>query len=443
MAVLLVSAVAMDPLRGCCCKTPVDSITDTMIKTVYGCKDVNCGLVTAFECSACFDADISEACRFCKQTTQRLCARAPSCAAWCPLTNHCRRFAACLGCTSCEADEAGAPPGAPPPVHAPRVALCQHWCEAHPADWSRKCIEFEGCKGCSACHQSATNSLVQTSKLRTTSDTTSDLDLFLANLGIPVLPVARVTYRFYKGPQLVTTNVEGYSTRLSEDDDALLLHSGPSSMSWAHVPGFSGPNQRQLAIMMDLDAGGRTSADGDSPGTEGISVLGFWTDCTEGTLASCRTLIPYIAGAGPQRGTHRYAFMVLQQPTSYLRAVGHVTAFEHWDFGAFLSANWPEWWSERFDEGKDFLCPAVAANLMYVSKTREEAALDPRRFPPWGGSPPSPPPKPPQSPYPPPPPPEVTPSPPPRPAATWWGGSETLHPWEQGYVAAPLHVDDS
>ena len=455
----VLARTAAQPLHGCCCSTPIDSVNDVSTKVVYGCQTVRCDLIPSFNCGSCLSADISEACRFCQQPTQRMCAKAPPCASWCALTRQCQRFAMCLGCTSCDATgvtkaevatatiglASPPPPVLPPPVHAPHIAICQSWCEAHPADWSRKCEDFSGCSGCADCSRgiestAQTGSLV-VRKPRVSSPLVDDLDPFLADAAIPVLPLLNVTYRFRdRLGHLITRAVQGTASRLSLEVDAEMLARAPSSITWTNQPGFvAGSGQRQVVIMMDIDAGGRSSAEGDQPGPDGITVLAVWTDCTNGKLDSCRALIPYAGGTSPRKGTNRYVFMVLQQPTSYLRAIGHVTAFPHWDFASFLSANWPEWWSERFEEGKDVLCPAVAANFMYVSRTQADATLDPRRFPAWVDDSPSPPPTPP-----PPPPhpllPPSGPSPPPRPVATWWGGFELKSPWEAGYVAAPMHT---
>lgn len=156
----------------------------------------------------------------------------------------------------------------------------------------------------------------------------SDLEPFYARFGFPPLPELDVTY--YRGIQL-----HGSATRFVKDRDMQFLWQAPS-ITWTPPKG-----EEAMVVMMDLDAGGRRSADGAEPGPIGPYVHAMWAHCGAGTLSSCKSLIPYVP-PGVSEGTNRYVFLLLRQPPGKaLRAVDHTAHFGRWDFGRFLAENFP------------------------------------------------------------------------------------------------------
>ena len=404
---LVMVAFGATPARsqqGCCC---LDTPADAVQKLTAHCEAVRCSRTPQILCSTCGTPDSSEACRFCFQSSQHFCGKA-SCAPWCAETRQCDRFMACVGCDDC----ATLPPPPPPAPSNMKLQVCQTWCEAHPTPWSHKCELFAGCHGCVECHQSGATTTTVVGRPRQTHWSTVDLELYFANLGIAARPLLNVSFQPFKSaPQ---RNIVGSTAVLSIQADEALLAKPPSRVSWVNLPHIA---QRQLLVLMDIDAGGRSSVEGERPGPHGPFLSAMWTDCTGGTFETCRTLIPYQPPAHAL-GTDRYVFLLLQQPTGYLRGVGHVTPFGPWDFEAFLRDNWSNWWKIRATAGGATMCPALAYNFMYVSRTRQEAEDDPKRQPPFVNPPP-----PRYLPWPPP--------PPGPPKATWWGGFDTKPVWEQ------------
>lgn len=246
--------------------------------------------------------------------------------------------------------------------------------------------------------------------VRLTADT-SDLEPFFATAGVPPLPLLDVEYSREEG--LVLGAPTRYA-RIGDDTkgrgDMYLLERAPR-ISWD-----ASSTERGLVLMMDLDAGGRASADGSRPGPDGPWVHALWSDCTGGSLAHCRNLLRY-SPPDVRQGTNRICFLLLRQPAAtWVRGVSmRPFALNLTDF---LRANYPEAASRAH--------PALAYSFYYLSGSEEESELDPRRYPPWDVPPPPSPALPPWR--------EPTrPSPPPSPkppALTWWGGSETRRPWE-------------
>ena len=222
----------------------------------------------------------------------------------------------------------------------------------------------------------------------------------MAAHGIAPLPLLDVSYS-------QSETVFGATTRYGRMDndrrggDLYIIEHAPS-ITWdaAQV-------ERGLVVMMDLDAGGRTSADGATPGMLGPYVLGLWTDCAGGSIRNCRQMVPY-RPPDVRQGTNRIAFLLFRQPAAtWVRGIS-MRPFV-FDMLNYLSANYPPGSS-----------PAVSYNFFYLSGSMEEVSLDPKRQPPWNDPPPPAPPRPPPSPPP-------GPNPP---AQTWWGGTETKRPWE-------------
>ena len=173
---------------------------------------------------------------------------------------------------------------------------------------------------------------------------------------------------------------------------------------------------RALVLMMDIDAGGRSSLNGSQPGSEGPWVHALWSECTGGSLAHCRSLIKY-SPPDVRQGTNRIVFLALRQPSATWVQKVAMRPFRL-SLGEFLRANYPD----SATRGN----PGVAYSFLYLSGSEEESELEPRRYPPWNAPPPPAPARPPWR--------EPTrPSPPPSPkppAYTWWGGTESKRPWE-------------
>ena len=276
----------------------------------------------------------------------------------------------------------------------------------HPSVWDRKCL-FAECGGCPECSDFRWPSAPPSVPRRLTADTT-DLEPFFASVGVEPLPLLDVTYN---GDKLLL----GALTRYSRADDGGDLPGGDLNMlrQAPSITWDASRTERALVLMMDLDAGGRASADGSHAGSEGPYVQGLWSGCTGGSLAHCRTLVRY-EPPDVRQGTNRIAFLMLRQPAAtWVRGVSMRPFVLNMTY--FLEANYPA--GER---------AAQAYNFFYMSGSEEEADLDPRRYPPWEAPPP---PSPALPPYTTP----TSPSPPPAPkppAMTWWGGTETKRPWE-------------
>lgn len=425
--VLIMASMGAGQSLGCCCSTPSDPSVSASQKVVSGCKQVRCsdqGIFQTMDCDYCSGTSLSQECRFCAQRTHHTCGLAV-CAQWCKdVAPHCNRYMACVGCESCSGH------AAPPP--SPAAATCAGWCEAHPAEWTHKCNSFDDCKACANCGEHAVSQQAVGTNAVTTMDSgdpavTGDMTSFFDKFGVPSLPLLDVQLQYYSHDHAVhTMDVKGATTKIAKGDSTLNLKA--MHISWEHIPNWHslGSRQRRFVLLMDIDYGGRSSASGAEPGPLGPRVQGMWTECKGSDLASCQTLIPYEPPAH-ERGTDRYVFVLMQQPGIYLRDVGHTKSFAQWDFSKFLQDNWPEWWAQRTTAGGQMMCPILAYNFFYVSSTREEVYLDPRRQPAFADPPP------PllawEEPSPPPPPPDhLPPTPPPRDA--WWGGNERHYAWD-------------
>ena len=271
--------------------------------------------------------------------------------------------------------------------------------------WDRKCV-FNECNGCDECRNFRFPSAPPSIPLRLTADTT-DLEPFFATFGVAAPPLLDVAFT----RQDVLLGDTSRYARMASDKlggDMHIFWKAPS-ITWdaKHVP-------RGLVMMMDLDAGGRASADGAVPGSLGPYVQALWSGCTGGSVTNCHPLLRY-EPPDVRQGTDRIVFVLFHQPAAvWVRGVS-MRPFVL-NMSDFLLANYPP--DDR---------AVVAYNFFYLSGSEGESELNPRRFPPWE-TPPPPPPKPPpyrtpDSPHPPP-----SPKPP---VYTWWNGTETKPPWER------------
>lgn len=157
----------------------------------------------------------------------------------------------------------------------------------------------------------------------------SDLTSYFAQFGFPPLPELSVTY----GSGM---SLHGAASRFVKDRDMRFLWTAPS-ITWD----ADETDQEAMIVMMDLDAGGRRSADGVEPGPIGPYVHAMYTHCSGGSLRSCKTMIPYVP-PGVGRGTNRYVFLKMRQPEGKtIAAVDHTAHFARWDFRRFLEENYP------------------------------------------------------------------------------------------------------
>jgi len=286
----------------------------------------------------------------------------------------------------------------------------------HPSEWNRKCL-FSECATCPECGSFRWPSAPPSLPLRLTADT-SDIEPFFASFGIAPLPLLSVAYS--KSDVLV-----GSQSRYARND-ATVLQTAPK-VTWDATM-----VERAIVLMMDVDAGGRASADGARPGPLGPYVTGLWTDCRGGTSETCRSRLVAYRPPDVRQGTDRIVFLLLRHPDkTWLRGVStqpftvNLTSFFHDNYASAGSS------SLAVDGG-----PVLAYNFFYLSGSSMEKKLDPQRWPPWDAPPPRPPPPPPwrtpDKPRPPP--------PPSSPSRIWWGGTNSRHPWEKAEDDVPARV---
>ena len=400
-SLLLLSASTVRAQQGCCCAVArAESVLQNVHeKLVSGCARARCNGEMVL-CSACNAHDNDQGCRFCGLPATKTCGKA-ACDDWCLTTNAASAcsYLMCAGCSICDSKSAASPPAAAPP-------RCETWwCGMHPAVWNRKCL-FSECGACPECRAFRFPSAPPSTPRRLSADTT-DLEPFFATHGVAPLPLLDVSYSreevLYGSPTRYC-----FIAGDSKGGDMHIVQHAPTIRWDVSVA------DRALVFMMDLDAGGRASADGAQPGPLGPYVLAIWTDCTGGSLAHCRQLLPY-RPPNVRQGTNRIAFLQLRQVSNWVRGVA-ARPFKL-NLTDFLSVNYPQTPPSSV---------VLAYNFFYLSGSEEESDLDPQRQPPWDEPPPSPPPPPPwrtpDSPSPPP--------PPEPPTQTWWGGNEIKRPWE-------------
>ena len=401
---------------GCCCATPGEATTARTVneKFVASCRSAQCNGVVR-QCGNCRSADVDEACRFCSLPAHKMCPSA-ACADWCHSSQASRAcgLLACAGCQECGVGEDVAPP--PPP---PRCET--RWCKDHPAFWSRKCL-FEECGACAECqiyHRPPPPPVIQTADL-------ADIVPFFRSFGIGQLPPLDVIYTRGNKKETVMGSQTQYARDEDRDDggmDLRVLGQAPM-IKW-------NPSKldKGIVLMMDIDQGGRSAADGATPGQFGPFVHGLWLDCLGGSTDRCRKLVPY-SSPDVRKGTNRIVFLLLRPPISTMVRGVSTRPFQL-NLATFLRENYSR-------EGP---MPAVAVNFFYLSGTVDERKKDPRRWPPWDMPPPPPPTLPPytvplMSPPPPMPPPPLP------PYKTWWGDEGGGHkaPWEHRKLAAAQSV---
>lgn len=148
-------------------------------------------------------------------------------------------------------------------------------------------------------------------------DQFSMITAYLQQFGIHSLP--RLSMHFG------STEVDGGTTFIQRSKREKNVLREQPTVEWDPAYG------RTAVLFLDLDCGGRPSADLSKAGRMGPLVHSLWQDCKGSTLASCGAITkPYLTPGATKVPPNRYTWLLLQQPgTALLRLPASLQASLH------------------------------------------------------------------------------------------------------------------